>query len=90
MSEKYILLKDYKSWLKGTVITVAAPSRFADMNAGYGELYVEPKPEPKVKERKPDVKVEVKTKPEPKTIKPKLVLETKLKKTANKKTSKKQ
>ncbi len=47
MSEKYILLKEYKGWAKGAVITVAAPSRLADMNAGYGERYVEPEPEVK-------------------------------------------
>ncbi len=49
MSTKYKLLKDYKGFPKGAVITVAAPSRFRDMNKGYGELYVEPKPKAKPK-----------------------------------------
>ena len=45
MSVLYKLLKNYKGFAKGQIITVAAPSRFEDMNNGYGELYIEPVPE---------------------------------------------
>ena len=68
------LLKDYKGFAKGAVISVSGPSRLHDMNAGYGMPYIDEKTESVVKvelENEPelDVKVELEEieTPEPET-----------------------
>lgn len=53
------LLKDYKGFAEGAIISVASPDRFADMCAGYGEPCDDPNI---VKPKKKSAKSQLKTK----------------------------
>lgn len=47
MSQLFKIIKPYPGFEVGAIITVASPTRFADMNRGFGEPYTPPVEEKK-------------------------------------------